>query len=183
MDWQEECKFWHDKAVAERLGTPYQKGYTPVMLRVYPACAPDCVIWVAPTMGDRERHRLQIAVENMRVSKPAAALLQSDAWFARSDRFCEAFGIEQNLPFEAYQKAYLKILNSRFDGTQGNLPKELRGEAIFTVLKGPKVPEISRFIYYHGGAEGRFVLDESPVPEGYHGVCEILPDWWPVTVQ
>lgn len=184
MDWIAECKKWHEAALSKRLGKPYDT-VTPFMMRTYPLPAPDCVIWIpSHGMDDRGRALLQILNENMRASKPAAVLIQSDAWFIKSDKFGPAFGMA-DLPYEKWQERYWEILNRDFDGTLGNVPREFRGEAIFTYVKGKGLPEIREFTYYHEGPDGKFALDEDQevIHRYMYGQFNLINDWWPSTIQ
>lgn len=177
MDWESETKRWHDKALEDLKSC----GNIPFMLRIYPLETDNCAVWVEPDgLDDEGRKKLLVISSLCRESPPAAILLQSDTWQA-SETFFRHYGME-TLPTKKREERYVEILNREYGGTLANVPQELKGEAIITCTKGPKLLPSHHLTFYRR-EKGHVVVEKTLDLEGRAGTLNLLPDWWESQVQ
>jgi hypothetical protein len=177
MDWGAACRRWHNNALDDLK----QHGATPFMLRIYPYQTDNCAVWVEDEgLSPAARARLRVINEGLRAQNPAAVLASSDMWQA-STKFFNHHGI-QDLPFKERCKRYLEILNREYGGWLANVPADLKSEAVFTCIKGPRFMPVNLSTFYHR-EQDKIILDDSPDLSKWSSVITIVPDWWESVIQ
>ena len=175
MDWEAVLKRWHNSALDDLTKT----GTTPWMLHIYPEHSDAAILWVEPQgLSDEGRMRLRMMNAGFRITNPAAVLLSSDAWVP-SDKFYERYGIAGS--FEGFQKRYLEILNKRYKGSLEFVPRDLKIEAITTVIKGPRFLQMGMITKYHRENK-KVVIDKTMGPSPNY-MLNLVKDWWESVLQ
>lgn len=136
------------------------------------------VIW----NSDREKEiKMQSFAAAARHTQAQAIALISDTRWLMSDLFTLHFGLPDvaKVGVEEFQKRYLTIMETMFDGQIKNLPRELWNEAVLVAIKGPKIEPQTRMESYNCGPNDSVVFTgDSPQSEMGTMQINIIPDWW-----
>ncbi len=182
MNFYAECRRIHAMGLVERAKGGYEHGRIPFTLIPFRANGtPMKPIMDPGGLSDEGRHMLKRLPALFALMNVSAALIQSDSMFVQSPKFTEYFGLSPSLSLDAYSDEFRRILDEKFEGTMANLPRELWRDAIFTCVKGPKVPMLMISHTFKPDADGRVIYE--PYYESANFEANILPDWWGPTVQ
>ena len=116
---------------------------------------------------------LSITAREMKV---VAIVLVNDTFHVKTKAFMKYFNIDSDLSHKEFEKIYIEILDSQFDGTLKNAPPELVSDALIVAMKGPHVKQRIFFMPYHEGVGDSIRWDEEE-PE-HEGEFMVLEDWW-----